>query len=68
MMPNIDGFEAVDALKQDEHLKHIPIIIVTAKELTPSERSRLSGRVEALLEKGSFMEDDLLEGILEALE
>lgn len=68
MMPNIDGFEVVDALKQNQQLKHIPIIIVTAKELTPSERRRLSGRVEALLEKGSFMEDDLLEGILEALE
>lgn len=68
MMPNIDGFDVVDALKADKQLSHIPIIIVTAKELTLAEKNRLSGRVEALLQKGSFMEDDLLEGILEALD
>jgi len=68
MMPNIDGFGVVDAMKEDEHLADIPIIIVTAKELSASEKSRLSGRVEALMQKGTFMEDDLLEGILEALD
>lgn len=68
MMPNIDGFDVVDAMKDDAQLSDIPIIIVTAKELTLAEKNRLSGRVEALMPKGSFMEDDLLEGILDALD
>jgi threonine synthase len=68
MMPNIDGFGVLEAMKADENLKQIPVIIVTAKELTASDKSRLSGQVEALLQKGAFMEDDLLEGIIEALD
>ena len=68
MMPNIDGFTVVERMKSDEHLADIPVIIVTAKELTATEKSRLTGRVEALLQKGAFMQDDLLEGILDALD
>ena len=67
MMPDLDGFGVVDIMTSDQQLAHIPIIIVTAKELSLAEKNRLSGRVEGLLQKGSFMEDDLLEGILDAL-
>jgi threonine synthase len=67
MMPEIDGFGVLDALKRDEDLKDIPVIVVTAKELTSSERRRLSGRIKMLLEKGTFTDEDLLEEILEAL-
>jgi len=67
MMPNLDGFGLLDELKADETLKHIPVIVITAKTLTAQERRRLSGRVRALLKKGTFMEDDLLEDILDVL-
>lgn len=67
MMPELDGFTLLDIMKKEEDLRDVPVIVVTAKELTPVERRRLDGQVESLLEKGAFMEEDLLEDILEAL-
>ncbi|MBN1179055.1 MAG: pyridoxal-phosphate dependent enzyme [Anaerolineae bacterium] len=67
MMPEIDGFGVLDALKKEDELKDIPVLVVTAKELTAGEQKRLSGRIEKLLEKGTFTDEDLLEEILEAL-
>jgi threonine synthase len=63
MMPKMDGFEVLEALKANERLKEVPIIVVTARDLTAHERQRLSGRVRALWRKGSFLSTDLLEGI-----
>ena len=68
MMPELDGFTLLEIVKSEEELRNVPIIVVTAKELTSAERRRLGGQVESLLEKGSFMEEDLLEDILEALQ
>jgi threonine synthase len=67
MMPDIDGFKVIDALKQDDRTRNIPIIVLTAKELTTRERERLSGQIEGLLQKGSFMDEDLLDKIVKAL-
>lgn len=63
MMPKLDGFEVLEALKADERLQTIPVIVVTARTLTPYERKRLSDHVHILLEKGSFLSDELLEDI-----
>lgn len=67
MMPGIDGFSIVEAVKRDRQLSHIPIIVVTAKELSAIERARLSGKIKALLQKGTFMDSDLLNDIRQAL-
>lgn len=67
MMPGMDGFGVVDAMHANEQLRRIPIIVVTAKELTRAERRRLNGKIKGLLQKGSFMDDDLLNDILDAL-
>jgi threonine synthase len=67
MMPEIDGFAVLDALRADPATRDIPVIVVTAKELTPAERARLSGQIESLLQKGSFMDDNLLDDIVQAL-
>lgn len=67
MMPGLDGFSIVDAMKKDKRLQHIPIIVITAKELSAVEKARLSGKVKALLQKGAFMDSDLLNDIRQAL-
>ncbi len=67
-MPEMDGFAMIEALKQDERTRHIPIIIASAQELTPDEHKRLTGQVEVLLRKGLFSEKELLEDVGRALE
>lgn len=67
MMPGLDGFAIVDAMKKDGRLQDVPIIVITAKELSPIERQRLDGKIKALLQKGSFMDSDLLSDIRQAL-
>jgi threonine synthase len=68
MMPELDGFSLLEIVKTEEELRDVPVIVVTAKELTAAERRRLDGQIESLLQKGSFMEEDLLDNILDALE
>jgi threonine synthase len=64
MMPGMDGFAVLDALKDNEDLSKVPVIVITAKELTTAERERLGGQIEALMQKGDFTDEDLLEEIL----
>jgi threonine synthase len=59
MMPEVDGFAVLDALKNDPQTQTIPVIVVTAKELTNDEKRRLAGRIHLLMQKGSFMGEDL---------
>ncbi len=68
MMPEVDGFAVLEALQADEDLQSIPVIVVTAKELTPAERARLSGHIQALLQKGAFTDEELLREIGGAIE
>ncbi|HHN94521.1 MAG TPA: response regulator, partial [Anaerolineae bacterium] len=64
MMPGVDGFGVLEALKSDDETSDIPVIVITAKELTADERARLSGQIEMLMEKGSFTDEELLDEIL----
>jgi threonine synthase len=64
MMPGMDGFAVLDALKGDKEVSEVPVIVITAKELTAAERERLSGQTDKLMQKGSFTDDELLEEIL----
>lgn len=68
MMPEIDGFGVLEVLHTDEELQDIPVIVVTAKELTADERARLSGYIQALLQKGTFTDEELLREIGGAIE
>ena len=60
MMPEIDGFAVLDALKADPKTAPIPVIVVTAKELTIEEKERLQGQIISLMQKGEFMNDELI--------
>jgi CheY-like chemotaxis protein len=66
-MPGMDGFAVVQALKSHAATQHIPIIVVSAKELSPHESSRLEGHVAVLLHKGAFTETKLLEVVRKSL-
>jgi threonine synthase len=63
MMPEMDGFSVMDALQTNPETAEIPVIVVTAKELTPAEKERLKGRIQSLMQKGDFMSDDLLDEV-----
>ncbi|MEN8240491.1 MAG: pyridoxal-phosphate dependent enzyme [Chloroflexota bacterium] len=60
MMPEMDGFSVIDALRSDPTTASIPVIVVTAKELTNKEKKRLEGQIQSLMQKGDFMSDELM--------
>ena len=68
MMPGMDGFAVLDALRQQPSTAAMPVVVVTAKELTPAEERRLQGRIRRLMTKGEFLGEDLLGEIDLALE
>jgi len=52
IMPEVDGFEVLDRVRSDPGTKNLPVIVVTAKDLTTEDRERLSGNVSSVLSKG----------------
>ena len=68
MMPDIDGFAVLDNIKGSTLTRNIPVIIVTAKELTAEDQARLTGKTVALFNKGMFTAEELLTDIVTALE
>ncbi len=68
MMPDVDGFAVIDAMKADPDLASIPIVVVTAKELTAKERVRLEGQVDQLLQKGSSFDEETVASLVDKLE
>lgn len=65
MMPGVDGFKLIDALKADPALRDMQIVVVTAKELTARERAWLKDQVNLLLQKGGSIDEDLVEALVE---
>jgi CheY-like chemotaxis protein len=67
MMPEMDGFSVLESLKAEPSTRSIPIIVVTAKEISHEERQRLNHQIEALIQKGMLDRDELLEDVSRAL-
>ncbi len=61
MMPEMDGFEFIEALRERGDLKHGPVIVVTAADLTEDDHKRLNGGVERILQKSAYSRDALLD-------
>jgi threonine synthase len=59
MMPEMDGFAVMEKLQAIEDTADIPVIVVTAKELTSAEKERFDGQIRKLMQKGDFMSDEL---------
>ncbi len=67
MMPEVDGFAVLETVKANPVTRTIPIIVVTAKELTEEDRRILNSHIEALIQKGVLKEEELLEDVAAAL-
>jgi signal transduction histidine kinase/DNA-binding response OmpR family regulator len=67
MMPVMDGFEFVVEMRKREALRAIPIVVLTAKEVTDEDRRRLEGDVVALIEKRGVDREALVAQIREQL-
>ncbi|MFM8876991.1 MAG: pyridoxal-phosphate dependent enzyme [Anaerolineae bacterium] len=67
-MPGIDGFGLVEELKLDPRTRHIPVVVVSAKDITEEERSRLNGHIEALYQKGSLPTRKFVDKVIGVIE
>jgi signal transduction histidine kinase/CheY-like chemotaxis protein len=65
MMPVMDGFEFVMEMHKLEPTPAIPIVVVTAKDITDEDRKRLNGGVVGLIEKSGLDQESLLAQIRE---
>ena len=67
-MPGIDGFGFVEELKLDPRTKEIPVVVVSAKDITTEERKRLNGHIEAVYQKGSLPARKFVDQVINVIE
>jgi CheY-like chemotaxis protein len=67
MMPEMDGFEFVEQFRKRADWRGIPIVVITAKDITEEDRRRLNGRVEKIVQKGTHSRDELLREVRELM-
>jgi AraC-like DNA-binding protein len=60
MMPEVDGFGVLEAMRTQEATRDIAVIVLTAQALTESDMERLNRGVVAVLEKGVFSAEETL--------
>jgi len=60
LMPMMSGFEVAAALKSDPNTRDIPILILTAKNLTVDDKAQLNGNVNRVMQKGQAGASELL--------
>ena len=68
LMPVMDGFAFADTLRKHPDWRSIPIVVVTAHDLTGEERRRLNGYVETIIQKEGRSREQLMEQVRESLE
>ena len=61
MMPEMNGFEFLEATR--DHLRDVPIIVLTAKDLTDEDVGRLNGQVEQIIRKEDYSREEMLHEI-----
>jgi CheY-like chemotaxis protein len=60
MMPEMDGFQFLEEVRKQELWRSIPMVVITAKELTAEDRLRMKGSVKEILQKGAYRQEELL--------
>ena len=67
MMPDVSGFDVVEALGAHPDTARIPILVVTAKEITEDDRRKLNGSVTTTMEKATFDRDQFSSEVRRAM-
>jgi threonine synthase len=67
-MPGLDGFGLVEEIKLDPRTKDIPIVVVSAKDISREERKRLNGHIEAVYQKGSLTPRKFVDQVVQVIE
>jgi len=67
MMPEMNGFEVLDALSKNKDWNKVPIIVVTAKELTLEEQAYLTKATKGILQKATYSRKGLINAIFEQI-
>jgi signal transduction histidine kinase/CheY-like chemotaxis protein/HAMP domain-containing protein len=67
VMPEMDGFEVLDALAARANWRDIPVVVITAKQLTAAERERLLRQAQKIIAKGTTSRLDIAAAVGEAL-
>jgi CheY-like chemotaxis protein len=67
LMPEMDGFEGLGALRRRPEWRGIPVVVVTALDLSEDDRRRLNGSVERVIEKNEHAGSDLLHQVGESI-
>jgi signal transduction histidine kinase/CheY-like chemotaxis protein len=62
-MPEMDGFEFLDAMRGQADLAGVPVVVVTAKDLTEEEQAKLSGCVAGVIGKGGTSREEILANV-----
>ncbi|PYM12105.1 MAG: hypothetical protein DME18_12235 [Verrucomicrobia bacterium] len=65
MMPVMNGFDFIRELRKNKDWEDIPVVILTAKDLTVEDRQQLKGNVERVLQKGDYNREQFLSEVRE---
>lgn len=68
MMPGMDGFEVLDAMRREATWRDIPVVVVTAKDLSTEEVAWLNQRAERVFQKGAYKRSELVGTIHQMIE
>ena len=60
VMPHVSGFEFLQTLRADPRTRHLPVLVLTAKHLSPQEQHDLSQAAQVVLTKETFTPDRLI--------
>jgi CheY-like chemotaxis protein len=67
MMPEMDGFDFISELRRHEEWRSIPVVVITAKDLTAEDHRRLNGYVAAIVRKSAYSHEELLAEVRDLL-
>jgi CheY-like chemotaxis protein len=64
VMPGLDGFDVIGRLHEDPRTADIPILVLTAHDLTAAEKARLNGKIRGIAAKGQTDAHELADWLL----